>query len=327
MLSIVGLLLASSVSIGFAAEKFLWFTGLAGGQSSYLIMLQATLESGLQCCSEYIHPVVMISPNAESAIEPWLHHLNNSGQVTVIEHQLSFQDRLLSNFFRPEVLPPSQQAAFLRLDIPVVIESVRQMAAQKNNQVRTDYCIYTDSDVFFHKITPWVYPAFISMGPEGMKHTKPENSGVMHMNVTAFRAELPALLDFAVGKKWNFVAGDQGLLLEFYKDRIVALPPELNWKPYWGINENASIVHFHASKFQYCAEEFITLRYTNITDFWKHIEPRCKVYAKHNEAIQNIYKISMAHQMASYSHYLAEFHVLLEKMDNRLDFILGVKNE
>ena len=26
------------------------------------------------------------------------------------------------------------------------------------------------------------------------------------------------------------------------------LPDELNWKPYWGLNSNAEIVHFHGPK-------------------------------------------------------------------------------
>lgn len=41
---------------------------------------------------------------------------------------------------------------------------------------------------------------------------------------------------------------DQGFWNELYKDDFEPWPLEFNWKPYWGINENATIVHIHGFK-------------------------------------------------------------------------------
>ena len=74
------------------------------------------------------------------------------------------------------------------------------------------------------------------------------NSGVMLINVKAMRGELPAFsryIDENLARLGNF---DQTALLEFYKDRYETLGDELNWKPYWGWNDDAQIVHFHGPK-------------------------------------------------------------------------------
>src|SRR4051794_28018626 len=64
------------------------------------------------------------------------------------------------------------------------------------------------------------------------------------------RASYPQFVDFI---KTNIVrlsktGYDQPRLREFYKGKYDPLPAEFNWKPYWGYNALASIVHFHGPK-------------------------------------------------------------------------------
>ena len=260
----------------------------------------------------------MIIPNTEYAIEPWLLYLNSTGQVTIILHRLSFHDRIQTNFHIAGGLIPTQLAAYMRLDIPLVVDDAKRMANEHGISVRTDYALYTDLDILMYNMTPWVYPAYVSMGPQAVYGTLAENSGVMHINITSTTAELPALLDFADAHKWNFPAGDQGLLMEFYKGRIVALDPEYNWKPYWGIKRHVRVVHFHASKFQICVEGIITARYANPGTLSRIVEPRCLALAS-NLDVQRLPNMTRTRQIRSYAYYMADFYSFLAKLDVRVE--------
>ena len=123
--------------------KYLWFTGLFASPR-YLILLQGTLESGFQCCSDYLHPVVMLMlPNSAFRIEPWLLLLNNTGNITLLVHTLTFNDQL------PHRIPHIQRGPYMRLDIPNVVDQVVKGLADKQVIVRADYVLYTDSDLFY----------------------------------------------------------------------------------------------------------------------------------------------------------------------------------
>ena len=122
----------------------------------------------------------------------------------------------------------------------------------------------------------------------------------MFMNVTGFKEELPKMLEFAKEKNWIFEAYDQGLLQIFFKNRTDGIPIEFNWKPYWGLNKNASIVHFHASKFNKCVEHFITLRYTIQDQHIRHsTDEHCKHYEGANIMSQTEREITVREQMYS----------------------------
>jgi hypothetical protein len=81
------------------------------------------------------------------------------------------------------------------------------------------------------------------------------NTGVMLMNLprlretsSQFREFISENLEMLKDEAW-----DQGAFRRFYRrpdgtplwDK---LPPELNWKPYWGKNPSAGIIHFHGPK-------------------------------------------------------------------------------
>lgn len=101
-------------------------------------------------------------------------------------------------------------------------------------------------------VNPLVYrPAILSVGPEHIKDTI-DNTGVQIINVPEWKQIMPHLLQYATSHKWSFDAYDQGLILHYIDDylqkNVSLLPNELNWKPYWTINSNALILHFHGPK-------------------------------------------------------------------------------
>lgn len=128
--------------------------------------------------------------------------------------------------------------AYLRTEIPLI-------------ETDEEYVLYTDCDVMF-LADPEIErfrPDFFACAPQRYPD-QPEdmNSGVMVMNVPAMRHEAANFFHFIVNNFERFGAYDQDALREYYAGRYEALPLELNWKPYWGLNGEARIVHFHGPK-------------------------------------------------------------------------------
>lgn len=72
----------------------------------------------------------------------------------------------------------------------------------------------------------------------------------MVMNVPAMRDRHKAFNEIVVEREFRSTLGsyDQGQLWDFYKDQWSRLDQTFNWKPYWGANEHAPIVHWHGAK-------------------------------------------------------------------------------
>ncbi len=166
--------------------------------------------------------------------------------------------------------------AFLRLEIPRVAQELGWS---------DEFVFYTDCDVIFQSdprpllegLTPRVFAA----APETFRE-KP-----LHMNTGAMWLRVAALADpqLEVWTRANLerclaASFDQGALRVFYNllhrrawrlgvpDKLFYavmsrvplrtwqwddLPLELNWKPYWGENPAASVIHFHGLKPTYRA--------------------------------------------------------------------------
>jgi len=134
---------------------------------------------------------------------------------------------------------------FLRTDIP------RICAEQGWSD---EEVLYTDCDIMFtgdpEPLFPDLRGSFFGVGPEFDRHdTENMNSGVMLMRLPALRGIAPGFERFI---RNNLTAcaqyTDQYAYRAFFRHGWRALPPELNWKPYWGENPAARIVHFHAAK-------------------------------------------------------------------------------
>lgn len=185
---------------------------------------------------------------------PKSHYILNilaSYNVKIIRHTFShFED--LKKTFSPDILFSKTgknsidfkklSGTFMRLDVPFI----------ENDD---DYVLYTDIDVIFNKDindTELTKPKIIAAGPEVSKEFYKGdifNAGILYMNVKAMRSkceEIFSLLEKGIPNKTNLF--DQGYINEVCEDEIDFLPLEYNWKPYWGLNEDAKIVHFHGIK-------------------------------------------------------------------------------
>jgi hypothetical protein len=116
-----------------------------------------------------------------------------------------------------------------------------------------EFILYTDVDVLFCKAPDLdgIRPDYFSSAPEFKRNSwNYFNAGVMVMNVPGLRREYSKFEEYLVSslyaKTYDF--HDQIAYNNFYRGRWDRLPVELNWKPYWGINESACLVHFHGPK-------------------------------------------------------------------------------
>jgi lipopolysaccharide biosynthesis glycosyltransferase len=158
--------------------------------------------------------------------------------ASVTHHRSHFADVIIAS--KPNDVPWQTIAlgAYLRLDIPLL-------------DTTNEFVLYTDCDVIFLK-DPKVAdlrPTFFAAAPEFDRGNFAEiNTGVMVINLPAMRRIAPELDRFVRAGVADFDAFDQGALRTFFHGRYDPLPEELNWKPYWGLNVDAQIIHFHGPK-------------------------------------------------------------------------------
>ncbi|OYV39646.1 MAG: hypothetical protein B7Z80_06675 [Rhodospirillales bacterium 20-64-7] len=167
---------------------------------------------------------------------PFIAELRNRG-VKVIFHRLSFADALSRHRPGDERYHAVARGAFLRFDIPLVCQG------------DDEFVLYTDADVMF-RATPdfrGYRPDMIAAAPQFERGNRADmNSGVMLINLPKFRAALPGLVRFATE---NLALGlDQEVLRAWLGHDYLLLPDIYNWKPYWGQNADAPIVHWHGPK-------------------------------------------------------------------------------
>lgn len=141
--------------------------------------------------------------------------------------------------------PVHARGAFLRAEVPSIARG-------------EEYALYTDCDVFFLRepVVATLRPAIFSAGPRmELSQTDQFNSGVLYFNVEGFRAVEDEFLEFAGQNLGPFLPGiDEPILNAFFGDKFDQLPVGLNWRPFFGFNTTASIVHFHGPKMQILAE-------------------------------------------------------------------------
>jgi hypothetical protein len=119
--------------------------------------------------------------------------------------------------------------------------------------------LYTDCDVVFAgEVVPELEAnrcEYFAVAPEGTQNDYSDmNTGVMLMNTDRLGERLPEFRDYISqnlpaleSESW-----DQAAYRRFYRNEEGPLwdrlRPELNWKPYWGENAQAKIIHFHGPK-------------------------------------------------------------------------------
>jgi hypothetical protein len=157
--------------------------------------------------------------------------------VNVIFHRLSFTNAISDHCPSDTHWQAVARGAFLRFDIPLVAEN------------DDEFVLYTDADVIFQSdptLTGYV-PTFLAAAPQIARGAKGDmNSGVMLLNLKTFRNIQKYLISFT---RANLHLGlDQDILREFVSQDYLLLPDIYNWKPYWGINRDAPILHWHGPK-------------------------------------------------------------------------------
>ena len=183
--------------------------------------------------------------------------------VTVVRRRTPLESDILARAEGPGYKHRIALAVYLRYEVALV-------------EANEAFCLYTDSDVMFladpevDSMRPEILAAAPEHNPEDWSYF---NSGVMVMNLEAMRRDHHALLECS---RENLGVGpyDQTALNVFYKDRWDHLPVDWNWKPYWGRNADAKVVHFHGPKFQ-------VMRYllgegpeTLVHDVWRELFER-----------------------------------------------------
>lgn len=115
--------------------------------------------------------------------------------------------------------------------------------------------LYTDIDVIFQSFSEQYLsiaePEYFSAAPEFNQNDYSYcNTGSMFINVPNLRSTYSNFKQYIINnlKDLPRVAHDQGAFNYFYKNKWTKLNPEFNWKPQWGWNEAAPIIHFHAAK-------------------------------------------------------------------------------
>lgn len=168
---------------------------------------------------------------------------------------------------RPRILPELQRikdrfpdypidtasGAYLRIDLPLICRELGYT---------DEFVLYTDCDVVFMRDIPapevegYLRPELFACAPQTSQTNWADmNSGVMVMNVSKNLDEYEAFTRFITSGDtlyhdlWKGGAFDQKAYRLYYDPtRWDQLPLEYNWKPYWGMNARAFIVHFHGPK-------------------------------------------------------------------------------
>lgn len=237
-------------------KKLLWFTAIGGAGGSekldiYKKYVKAAMVSAVENAPSLVPNLVYDGPN--DTFVKWF--TGAGGRVH--NHKLSFYDKLQALVDSNEKTKAwlGMYGAFLRMDLPFIMS----MANFDSKAVETEYVLYTDTDVVFQKdidSCTFKKPNDIMLGGEFHKG-KLENSGVLVINIASLRRDHKALVDWGVKNKWPG-ALDQPVLLGYYQDRVELLPDRYNWKPYWGPNDDAAIVHFHGPKPDKCLDCLVT---------------------------------------------------------------------
>jgi len=142
-------------------------------------------------------------------------------------------------------LAAALSGAFSRIELPEIVTSGR--------------ILYTDCDVFFlGEVVPELEAnacRYFAVAPESARDDYVNmNTGVMLMNTERLRESLSAFREY-ISKNLAALEAeswDEAAYRWFYRDEKGPmwdrLRPELNWKPYWGENAQAKIIHFHGPK-------------------------------------------------------------------------------
>jgi lipopolysaccharide biosynthesis glycosyltransferase len=185
-----------------------------------------------------------IYEGGENNFTTWL----RKRDVAIIQHRSFVRDALaeLGRRKRNPHLAAALSGAFSRIELPEIVKGAERI-------------LYTDCDVMFlGEVVPELETSpckCFAVAPESNRDDYVNmNTGVMLMNTGQLRESLPEFREY-VSKNLEALEAeswDEAAYRWFYRDETGPLwdrlRPELNWKPYWGENPDAKIIHFHGPK-------------------------------------------------------------------------------
>lgn len=171
--------------------------------------------------------------------------LDIPNRVNVIQHRHRAYDTFKNHKNNTsEEFMNTVTGTFLRTEIPFLCET---------HDINASYYLYTDYDVLFQKKDysdlERMRPKFFAAAPEfGKDEWSYVNTGVIVVNNYEMMQHDELILNFIKQHYGEFKNGDQPILNYLFNGLIEKLPLEYNWKPYWGINDDAKIIHLHGAK-------------------------------------------------------------------------------
>jgi lipopolysaccharide biosynthesis glycosyltransferase len=156
----------------------------------------------------------------------------------VIFHKLSFEDDIDAQNNRDNIWKQTAKGAMLRLDLPDILQI-------------DETILYTDTDVIF-LADPSRYlfeTGGFAVGPEfDINNFEKVNTGSMLINLKGSRNSFKDLRSWMINNLEWIPDYDQGAIQHFFDGKWDRLDPRMNWKPYWGVKDDAIIIHFHGPK-------------------------------------------------------------------------------
>jgi lipopolysaccharide biosynthesis glycosyltransferase len=224
-----------------------WFFALTEDSTAfrqYAEMIMVAVHTAKKFTSLEPH---CIYDGGENEFTEWL----TRHEVRIVRHRSFVREQLeeLGRQKGNQHLAAALSGAFSRVELP---ELVRKLGGAGR-------VLYTDCDVIFlSEVVPELEAngcEYFAVAPESVQDDYVNmNTGVMLMNTERLRASLPEFREYISD---NLAAleresWDEAAYRWFYRDSNGPLwdrlRPELNWKPYWGENAQAKIIHFHGPK-------------------------------------------------------------------------------
>lgn len=198
------------------------------GTLARLAVLSARATGGLE--------PVLLYYGARTVFTEWMERHG----VRVVDTAPSFLGHI-ENAIAAGTYKPHSIGHWLRVAVPQV-------------EQEHEHVLYTDCDVMFLRSFDWsqLRPKVFAAAPEfNPNNWNYFNAGVMVLNVPAMRATYPAFEDLIksrIGSDGSYRYDDEIALNEAYRGLWERLDPLFNWKPYWELNQNVAIMHFHGPK-------------------------------------------------------------------------------
>lgn len=190
----------------------------------------------------------VIMDRASPILSRWL----TERDVSFIERQTPLKNRI-EDLNRSHGYPLQAQGNYLRYEAVRIVDE--------------PFFLYADCDVIFLKNPDLSHfePRLMSACPADTPYSYASfNTGVILFNRLAMLEELDHFYAFASDRLLRFFPGfDQAAVNKLYFGKIETLPATMNWRPHWGSNIDAELLHFHGVKLEVLEEAVKGISATN----------------------------------------------------------------